>query len=55
MKKIFLITVLLSQVALARAYEPAKLDGAYIMKLAIGDKVFADQLTIKAEKAGRLL
>lgn len=49
MKKLFLITTLISQFVFARASEPAKLDGAYLMKLKIGDRIFEDQLTIKAE------
>lgn len=49
MKKLFLITTLISQFVFARASEPAKFDGAYLMKLKIGDRIFEDQLTIKAE------
>lgn len=55
MKKLFLITTLISQFVFARASEPAKLDGAYIMKLKIGDKIFEDQLRIKSEKEGDVI
>lgn len=51
MKKLFLMVTLISQFASASAM----LDGAYVMKLKIGDKIFEDQLSIKAEQPERTI